>query len=128
MYASYYGEELARLYYGEYWSPAVGTLPPEGFVIPDKPPDGYYNTEEGDMPSSLRTSPDYYEKPYVDPETYSESDFWWYAAHYGEEMARLYYGDLSPPVGSIPPEEFASYSLPVGTPVATGLSYDIRED
>lgn len=33
IYASYYGEAAARLYYGA-WSPPEGTLPPEGTVIP----------------------------------------------------------------------------------------------
>lgn len=33
LYASYYGEAAARLYYTQ-WSPPEGTLPPAGTVLP----------------------------------------------------------------------------------------------
>lgn len=33
LYASYYGEAAARVYYTE-WSPPIGTLPPPGTILP----------------------------------------------------------------------------------------------
>ena len=36
LYASYYGEAAARVYYTE-WSPPIGTVPPAGTVLPGVP-------------------------------------------------------------------------------------------
>jgi hypothetical protein len=55
-----------------------------------------YATQTTLDPSAVAAAP-------ADPTAYY-NDFWYYASYYGEAAARQYYGDWSPPVGTVPPE------------------------